>query len=288
MIKKIAAINDLSGMGKCSLTIAIPVLSALGVQACPLPTAILSNQTGYPHYYINDFTDSMPSYIGEWKARGFEFDGIYAGFFSDERQVKIIEEFLEIFKKEGTFFLVDPVMGDDGKIYPGVSDELVKKISHLSFMADIITPNLTECCILTGTDYEELVLNSDREDYLDIVSKICIKLIKGNVKKCVITGIKYKSVNDDDTMLYNAIFENGKISFRKSVSTGGSYCGTGDILASIVCGMLVKGKGLNEAVELAVRFISEAVKDTYNCKTDRNDGVNFEKYLYMLIEKNNI
>jgi len=287
MIKKIATINDLSGMGRCSLTVAISILSVLGVQACPLPTAILSNQTGYPHYYINDFTDSMPCFIREWAELGFEFDGIYTGFLSDAGQVKVIENFLEIFKKKDTLFLVDPVMGDDGKIYSGISREMVKSIMQLSLKADIITPNLTECCILTGIDYAEVVQNAKSEDYLDIISEVCNKLLTGNVKKCVVTGINYKGINDDLDMIYNAVLENGEISFIKSANTGGSYSGTGDILASVVCGMVVRGKGLYEAVELATKFISKAVTDTYNCGTDRNDGVNFENHLDMLIKENN-
>ena len=287
MTKKVATINDLSGMGRCSLTVAIPILSVLGVQACPLPTAILSNQTGYPHYYINDFTDSMPYFIKEWAELGFGFDGIYTGFLSDAVQVKVIENFLEIFKKKDTIFIVDPVMGDDGEIYPSISQEMVKSITQLSFKADIITPNLTECCILTGTDYAEVVQNAKKEDYLDIISEICSKLLTGSVKKCVVTGINYKGVNDDLDMIYNAVLENGEIRFIKSANTGGSYSGTGDILASVVCGMVVKGKGLYEAVELATKFISKAIADTYLCKIDRNDGVNFENYLGMLIEENN-
>lgn len=282
MTKRVATINDLSGMGKCSLTVAIPVLSALGVQACPLPTAILSNQTGYPHFFIREFTDDMQSIADEWESLNFHFDGIYTGFLSDENQVDIIKNFVKKFKKEDTVFLVDPVMGDDGEVYPNFSSALIEKIRELAFLADIVTPNLTECCILTGNDYKKLIANNKSDNYLDIVSQTVKCLVKGNVKSAVITGIRYKGKDDVEEMFYNAVVCQGDVTFVKREIVGGSYSGTGDILASIICAMILRGKTLIEAVNFGVDFINLAVSDTYKSGTDRNHGVNFEKFMNVL------
>lgn len=285
MIKKVAAVNDLSGAGRCSLTAAIPVLSTLGVQAFPLPTAILSNQTGYESFYIYDFTDKMDNFTYQWQKMGLSFDGIYTGFIAGEAQVKKIQDFIRVFKKENTLLLVDPIMGDDGEVYPNFSEELRNRITELAFEADIITPNLTECCILTGTDYKGLMEKQNSEDFLNIVIQCGEKLIRGSVKQAVITGIRHKEPCDSEEMLYNIIITGRKSDIVKGKIMGGSYSGTGDILASVICGMVVNGRGLKEAVELAAEFIHAAIEDTYHEGTDRNDGINFEKYLYMLNNK---
>lgn len=153
MTKKIAVINDLSGFGKCSLTAAISVIAAMGVQPCPLPTAVLSAQTGYPSYYCDDYTDRMELIYREWEKMQVHFDGIYIGFLSGEHQIEKVLEFLDMFLKKDTFLLVDPVMGDNGVRYPFFTTEIVSAMKELTSRADIITPNLTELCLLTGTDY---------------------------------------------------------------------------------------------------------------------------------------
>lgn len=281
MLKKVAAINDLSGAGRCSLTVAIPILSALKVQVYPLPTAVLSNQTGYPDYYIDDFTDKMDNFTYQWQHLGINFDCVYTGFLASEKQVDKILNFLRVFRKENTLLLVDPVMGDDGEVYPNFGQKLCEKIKELTFEADIITPNLTECCILTGVSYEEIMTYKDSENFLDKIAEVGKKLMTGRVKQVVITGIHYSE--GEKNLLVNVILDGEEVHFVKTPVTGGSYSGTGDILASIICGNVVNGKGLTEAVEVAVRFIHAAIEDTYKDKTDRNDGINFEKYLYMLM-----
>ena len=147
-MKKIAVIHDLSGLGKCSLTAAIPVISAMGVQACPLPTAILSNQTGYGSYFWDDYTDRMELIMDEWKKMGFKPDGVYTGFLGDARQVDLILKFVDMFCTEGTHILVDPVMGDRGETYKTYSETLCEKMRTLVREATVITPNLTEALLL--------------------------------------------------------------------------------------------------------------------------------------------
>lgn len=282
MLKKVAAINDLSGAGRCSLTVAIPILSALKVQVYPLPTAVLSNQTGYPYFYIDDFTDKMDNFTYQWQRLGINFDCVYTGFLPSEKQVDKILNFLRVFRRENTLLLVDPVMGDDGEAYPNFGDKLCEKIKELAFEADIITPNLTECCILTGANYEEIMTYKNSENFLDKIGEVGKKLMTGRLKQVVITGIHYSEGEND--LLVNVILDGEKVHYVKTPVTGGSYSGTGDILASIICGSVVNGKNLVSAVETAVKFIHTAIEDTYKDKTDRNDGINFEKYLYMLME----
>ena len=152
-MKKIAVINDLSGLGKCSLTAAIPVISVMGVQACPFPTAVLSNQTGYETYFCEDFTEHMAPYMEEWKKRGFVPDGIYTGFLSDEKQADKILKFIDTFAGEDTLILTDPVMGDDGAVYPIYTEELCSRFRELARRSYVITPN--PAVVITGVDHRE-------------------------------------------------------------------------------------------------------------------------------------
>ena len=149
MTKKIAVINDLSGFGRCSLTAAISVIAAMGIQPCPLPTAILTAQTGYPSYYCDDYTEKMEHFRSEWAKMGQSFDGIYTGFVASEEQITQIFHFIGTFDTENTFLLVDPVMGDDGRTYRMFTPKLLEQMKKLALRADIITPNLTELALLS-------------------------------------------------------------------------------------------------------------------------------------------
>ena len=174
MTKKAVLINDLSGLGKCSLTAAISVLSVMGIQACPMPTAVLTSQTGFESFYCNDCTDKLDYYTSEWKKLGFQPDGIYTGFLSSEKQVDKILSFIDSFETDDTLVLVDPVLGDGGKTYSLYTETLGKKMKKLVSVADVITPNLTECCILCDTDYSELIKNADSPDFLDTVAELVL------------------------------------------------------------------------------------------------------------------
>ncbi len=196
-MKKIAVIQDLSGLGKCSLTAAIPVISVMGVQAVPLPTAVLSNQTGYPSYYCDNYTEHMEQIMDEWEKRGFSPDGIYTGFLADEEQADKILDFLRRFRKEKTMVLVDPVMGDNGSAYGIYTEGLRERMLQLVRSAQVITPNLTEALLLLyGKEEMEKryagLLELDGEKRLEQIGKIGEKLANEYcLQAAVITGIEY-------------------------------------------------------------------------------------------------
>ncbi len=282
MTKKAVLINDLSGLGKCSLTASIAVLSIMGVQPCPMPTAVFTNQTGYPSFYCDDFSDKLSNYITQWKSLGFEPDGIYTGFLSNEKQVDFILEFIKEFKKPDTLIMVDPVMGDNGRKYRLFTDALAEKMKKLVSKAHIITPNLTECCILCDCDYDKITSNVENFNYLETIKALGNKLIElYDVKAAVITGIiqNIKGISQ----VCNMAVTRKDIFTIKSPMIGKSYSGTGDLFASVVFAGLLRGEDLNTTISKAVSFIEASLKDTLNVVTDRNDGIEFEKHLSMLL-----
>ena len=284
MVKKVAVINDLSGLGKCSLTAAIPVLSVLGVQPCPIPTAILTNQTGYDSYYCDDYTNKMDYYTEEWKKRNLVLDGIYSGFLGSAAQADKILNFCDIFCKKDTLFLVDPVLGDSGKAYPIYTTELREKMKTLVHRANIITPNLTECCLLTQTDYDTLTSRQHSTDYLKHIAQMGHLLLDENTHTVIITGIIWQSPNDTAPCYYNLVLERDSTIAASSGMYGGSYSGTGDLLSSVMCASLVRGDSSSVALNRAMHFLEAALKNTVEEHIPRNDGVNFEPFLPLLLE----
>lgn len=282
MIKKVAVINDLSGFGKCSLTAAIPVLSVMGVQPCPVPTAVLTNQTGFKHYHCVDMTEHINHYADIWKKNNESFDGIYSGYVANNQQVDIISDFIKAFRKSNTKILVDPVMGDNGQMYSTYTTDTCKKMCELAKTADIITPNLTELCIIAGVDYNELTQKSDDCNYFEMLSEIAKKVIAHQEQNIVVTGIL------KDNYIYNAVFSKDNNTFVKSEAYGYSFSGTGDLFASILCGCMLNGIDIISAVNKASEFITKSIKYTIenSCEQiDRNYGIDFEKYLYTLAER---
>lgn len=283
MAKRVAVINDLSGLGKCSLTAAIPVLSVMGVQPCPLPTAVLTNQTGYESYYCDDYTDKISHYTREWQKRGLTLDGIYTGYLGSEAQVGEILRFCEIFRKKDTLMFVDPVMGDLGSVYPVFTPGLMRQMKRLVAHADVITPNLTECCLLTGTDYQELTSHAGTESYLDRISQMARPLLNGRLRTVIITGIIHKKKEQPAPCYYNMVLEKNNCQIVSSPVCGESYSGTGDLLASVVCAGMVNGMSAYDCTKKAIAFLDAALKETVAAKIPRNDGLNFEPYLSMLL-----
>lgn len=278
-IKRVAVINDLSGFGKCSLTAAISVLSVMGVEPCPMPTAVLTNQTGYKDFRSVDMTDAMQNYAEMWQILGKNFDAIYSGFVSGERQIDIISEFIGRFRTKDTLILVDPVMGDNGSSYATYTKSICDKMCSLAKSADIITPNLTEFCIITDTDYEYLTSFENCDLYLEKISDIAMSHIRKSGQQIVVTGI------NTENNLYNGVFSVGKQpAFISSAKYGNGFSGTGDLMASIICGSLLNCLDLVEAVKKASEFIEKSVIDTIQGPYDRNDGINYEKYLYTLAD----
>ena len=158
--KKIALINDFTGFGRCSIAVELPIISTLKVQCCPLPTSIFSNHTGFDSYFFDDYTDRMERYVEEWKKLDLSFNGICSGFLGSARQISIVKDFIKEFKTDDTIVVVDPVMGDYGKIYSTYTDEMCGLMKELVAGADIITPNITESCILTDTPYSDMLYDS--------------------------------------------------------------------------------------------------------------------------------
>ena len=278
---KIAVINDLSGMGRCSLTASIPILNTLGHTVYPVPTAVLSNQTGYDKYTFFDFTPHLKEYVGVWKDMGVKFDCVYSGFLSNAEQGEIILDLYENCGAPGARLVIDPVMGDDGVMYDTFDDRLCDEVKKLAVTADIITPNLTEACMLAGVGYGEFIGGLTEENFYDAhyaLAEKCAAVCKGG--RAVITGV---TRNEGLRYVYNfAVSKEGGF-FTKNRMYGGHYSGTGDIKASIITGCLMSGRKLSESVGTAADFVEAAVRYSFHHDVDKNDGVDFEKFLPMLI-----
>lgn len=265
--KKIAVVNDFCGFGRCSLTVSIPIISAMRLQCCPVPTAIFSNHTGYESFFCTDYTDSMEAYIAQWKKLELCFDGILTGFLGSPEQIGIVKRFLEAFKKEGTTVVVDPVMGDNGKLYATYSPALAQKMRELLPFADILTPNLTEACILSGVSY--------RTDLAEgALEAICEKLSAMGPEKIVVSGLER-----GDT-LENFVYETGKPPLLiREARTGPGRAGTGDVFSSLLVADAVNGVAFAESVRRAAAFIAKVVKATTEQGIPETDGLCFENFL---------
>lgn len=289
-MKKIAVLNDLSGMGKCSLTAAIPVISVMGIQACPLPTAVLSAQTGFPSYYCDDYTDRMDAIMEEWKKMDFYPDGIYTGFLADARQADKAVEFIEQFAKEDTKILIDPVMGDNGEEYPIYTEALCEKMRFLVRRATVITPNLTEALLLLYGAQRAHVLWKDlslmdEERLLKFTESTGKELSKEFDTEVVITGIDLPA-RENHQEIGNLICQDGNTTWVTAAKEGGSYSGTGDLFASVLSAGMVKGMDTVDSVRKAVKFLSKGIHDAVLEGTDRNEGICFERYLSELATEN--
>ncbi len=265
--KKIAVINDFCGFGRCSLTVSIPIVSALKVQCCPVPTSVFSNHTAYDSFFFTDYTEHMDAYIAEWKKLDLRFDGILTGFLGSVEQTEIVKHFLEYFKKNGTVTVMDPVMGDGGSLYTTYSPELAKKMKTLLPYADILTPNLTEACILTDTPYR-----ADMES-CEMVA-ICEKLGEIGPKKIVISGL------ESADRLINFVYEEGKEPVEVSgPKIGPCRAGTGDVFSSIIAADAVNGVPFLSAVRHAAAFIAKVLCRAVELNIPPTDGICFEEFL---------
>ena len=269
------------------MTAAIPVISVMGVQACPMPTAILSNQTGYDSYYCDDYTDHLDDMMKEWQKRGFCPDGIYTGFVAGEAQIKKILKFLDCFRTEKTLVLTDPVMGDGGKAYDFLSHEMLRQMRRLVSHADVITPNLTEAMLLLydAKNLEEtwnMFFCQKGSAFRQKVEELGRNIQRQYpIHTVVITGIDLIQ-EDGSVEIGNMVLEEGKVFWITAKKCGGSYSGTGDLFAAVLSAGMVQHMDMKRCVEKAVCFLSKAIEDTVKEKTDRNDGVCFETYLHEL------
>lgn len=271
--KKIAMINDLSGYGRCSLTVALPILSAMGIQCCQVPTSILSNHTGFPVYYFDDYTDHMEPYIEKWKELGLTFDGIATGFLGSERQIEIVKDMIAAFRTPGTKVLVDPIMGDHGIAYATYTPSMCSRMRELAAMADILTPNLTEACILADVPYE-----SGEMSY-EALAGLVRRLQKLGPSAVVITGIR------KGPDLVNAMAEGeGEVSFLSRKAAGEERPGTGDVFSSIIAGGCIRGWSLKRSVNLAADFVRDCIVRSGELQIPVKNGVCFELLLGSLCQ----
>lgn len=265
--KKIAVINDFCGFGRCSIAASLPIISAMKIQCCPLPTAIFSNHTGFDSFYSTDFTEHMTAYMDEWEKLGLRFNGILTGFLGSPEQIGIVEDFLERFKTEETVAVIDPVMGDYGKLYPTYSPELARQMAKLAPYADILTPNLTEACILAGADYRPDLDEAALE-------KICRAISALGPGKIVVSGLE----RGDD--LENYVYEAGKAPVLiREHKVGPFRSGTGDVFSAVIAGDVVNGQGLESAVRHASAFVARVLRRTVEMGLPKTDGICFEEFL---------
>ncbi len=277
--KRIIAINDIVSFGRASLANIIPVMSAMGHQVCPVPTAVLSAHTGgLGKPAVVSLTDELPQTLYHWKKLNLNFDCVFSGYLADAKQGVFVREFIEEYKKQGAFIAVDPAMADHGKLYSGISPQTIDVMKSLSFTADIIFPNLTEACQLSNTDYSE---NKTDDELKIILEKLCLY----GTKMAVMTGIPSKSKNHISVMSYDR--QNKKFIRYETPMLGGSYPGTGDIFAAVCTASLLLGKSLSESVCHSMNFISKCIEYTLNFNEPSNYGVMFEPNLKLLYDFTN-
>lgn len=271
---RVAAIHDLSGFGRCSLTVALPILSAMGIQCCPLPTAFLSTHTGgFEGFTFLDMTDEMPKVAAHWKTLDLGFQAIYSGFLGSERQIGIVEDFIQDFRREDTVVVVDPVMGDHGDVYQTYTPAMCAGTARLAEMADVITPNLTEAALLLGVRYDELP--AGETGYREIAERLSLN----GHRSVVLTG-----ASAEPALTGAACFDaaSGRTDLIQTRRVPREFHGTGDVFASVLTGALVRGKTLPEATRQAVEFVRACAQATAQAELPMREGVEFEPLLGLL------
>lgn len=274
-INRALAIHDISGFGKCSLTVALPVISACGIETTVMPTAVLSTHTGgFTGYTWRDLTDDMRPIADHWKSINIGFDAIYSGYLGSFEQIEIVKSIVSDFKTENNFFLCDPAMADHGKMYTLFNIDFAKKMAELCSLADIIVPNFTEAAFMTDEEYKE---GPYTKEY---VKNMLRKLADLGPKKIVLTGVYFDNEN-----LGCACYDNGNIDYFLMPRLEGVYHGTGDVFASSLCGALLCGKSLIKAAEIATKFTYGCIERTLKYTPDVRYGVAFEGELPNLMKE---
>ncbi len=273
--KRLVTIQDISCIGKCSLTAALPIISAFGIEAVPLPTAVLSTHTGanFTEYTFRDLTDDMVGIYTHWQKLGARFDAIYSGYLASIHQLDIVEDFFKKFSTRDNLIFVDPVMGDEGRLYAGFNTDFAKKMRSLCAYADIICPNVTEAAFLSGIDYCE---NHDTQ----YVESLAYALKDIGAKSIIITGLSENG--KVGSMCFDTQTEEKHIYLRDKIE--GCYYGTGDIFASVLCSALTYGLSLYDALKIATDFVYESILNTQDELGIYDYGVKFEQKLHMITD----
>ncbi|MBQ7567750.1 pyridoxamine kinase [bacterium] len=270
---RVLTIQDISCVGQCSLTVALPILSACGLETVILPSAVLSTHTaGFTGFTVRDLTDDMPAVKEHWLKEGIRFDAFYTGYLGSTRQIDYVLDIMNTLGREDAPKIVDPAMADAGKLYPAFDMEFVKKMAELCSQADIILPNITEACFLTGTDY--------REEYdRDYIEALLNKLLKLGCRTVVLTGVGYSP-----DKLGVTVSESGKVTYYEHKRIAKSCHGTGDVYASVFVGALISGRSVPEAARIAADFTVRCIENTID-DASHWYGVKFEPLLADLPSK---
>lgn len=273
---RVAAIHDMSGFGRCSLTVAIPILSAMGIQCCPLPTAFLSTHTGgFEGFTFLDMTDELPKVAAHWKALGLDFQTVYSGFLGSERQITMVEDFLREFRGADTVAVIDPVMGDHGEVYQTYTPAMCAGMARLAELADVITPNLTEAALLLGVPYGELP--AGKAGCREIVERLSMD----GRRSVVLTGAS-AAPELTGAMCFDA--KTGRTEAVQTRRVPQEFHGTGDVFASVLTGALVQGAPLPAAARQAVDFVRACAERTAKAGIPMREGVEFEPLLGLLAQ----
>ncbi len=268
---RVLAINDISCVGKCSLTATLPILSACGIECNVLPTALLSTHTGgFEGYTFKDLTADIPAILRHWKSLGLKFDYIYSGYLGSIHQIDLVLQIKQTFLCETGKLIVDPVMGDDGRLYEGFTSAYVQKMQALCQAADYILPNHTEAALLSGLPYP--LSQKDIPVALEKLSKLC--------PRPIMTGL----INANEVSVYY-IEEAGKTATHTNENVSGFFCGAGDVFASAFVGCLAMGKSLSTSVELAAEFAAACIRRSAKEVPDKRYGLSFEKEIFPFLKK---
>lgn len=275
ILKKVAAINDLSCLGGASLSQIMPILSSMGIKTYPVPTVILSTHSGgYDNYTYHDLTNHMLDQKSHWQDLDVKFDAIYSGFLGSSEQIVIVEDYIDTFKKENSIILVDPVMGDKGQVYSSIDKNIINHMRKLIGKSDIITPNLTEAFLIADMPYNE---NPNSRDLKGLISRI----LSLGAKAIVITS--YPSNNN---MISNIVYEKGKLRTLTSKRLESDFPGTGDIFASVLLGAYLNNNDLDKSTMIASKFVEICIKNSMKEDYSHRSGVLLESNLHNLYELN--
>ena len=278
--KRVAAIHDISGFGKCSLTVALPIISAAGIEAAIMPTAVLSTHTGgFTGYTYRDLTEDLRPFAAHWKSLGLKFDAIYSGFLGSFEQIEIVKDFIADFRRDGCVAVVDPAMADNGKMYTLFDMKFAKEMASLCAVADIIVPNITEAVFMLGREYKE---GPYTKEYIEEL----LRALGGiGPSKVVLTGVCF-----DEKQIGAASYDKDtdEIFYALSDTIPGYYHGTGDVYASALVAAYLSGRNLADSARIAVDFVCGSIKRTREAGTDVRFGVNFEAGLRKLADDINM
>jgi len=273
-VKRVAAIHDLSGFGRASLTVVIPILSTMGAQVCPLPTAVLSTHSKFKDFHFIDLTEQMSDYIRHWKQLDISFDAIYSGFLGSARQIDIVIDFIDHFYQQNSLVVVDPVLGDDGVLYGPLNQDMVVEMRSLIKKADIITPNITEASLLLGREYPTELDQSEVKEWI-------LELAQRGPKQVIVTSVPEKGCGKKTSVI---AYNSSDNRFWKVMCDylPANYPGTGDAFTSVIVGCLLQGDSLPIALDRAVQFTSLGVRATFGYSYNTNEGILLERILNSL------